>query len=83
MDLKIVRNITLMLCMCWAASACERYRYPCQDPDNWETKECKKPYCTATGTCPDQLMKPEETNEPTKADKPIPCTNAGTARCGN
>ena len=25
--------------------ACEEnYRYPCQDPENWEQKQCKKPY---------------------------------------
>jgi hypothetical protein len=27
------------------------YRYPCQDPANWETKECKPPVCLATQTC--------------------------------
>jgi hypothetical protein len=38
--------------------ACEeRYRYPCQDPDNWELKQCKKPYCVANGTCPEDLLK--------------------------
>ena len=33
----------------------EGYRYPCQDPDNWEKKECKKPFCSANGTCPEDL----------------------------
>jgi hypothetical protein len=38
-------------------SACEdRYRYPCQDPENWELDECKPPICTASGTCPEQLV---------------------------
>ena len=31
------------------------YRYPCQDPTNWELAECKPPICTATGTCPEDL----------------------------
>ena len=36
--------------------ACEeRYRYPCQEPENWEQKLCKKPYCSANGTCPEDL----------------------------
>jgi hypothetical protein len=30
----------------------ERYRYPCQDPVNWEKDECKPPLCEASGTCP-------------------------------
>lgn len=37
----------------------DHFRYPCQDPKNWEAAECKAPICTATGTCPEQLVKPE------------------------
>ncbi len=37
------------------AGCSEGYRYPCQDPDNWEKKECKKPWCSANGTCPEDL----------------------------
>jgi predicted small lipoprotein YifL len=33
------------------------YRYPCQDPKNWETPECKPPICTASQTCPVDLVK--------------------------
>ena len=41
-------------------SACEdRFRYPCQNPQNWENAECKPPICVATSTCPEQLIKPE------------------------
>ncbi len=38
------------------------YRYPCQDPDNWESKECKPPVCKVSGTCPDVIIgvDPEE-----------------------
>ena len=38
----------------------DRFRYSCQDPQNWSNPECKPPICTATGTCPDQLVKPEQ-----------------------
>lgn len=27
------------------------YRYPCQDPANWEAAECNPPICEASGTC--------------------------------
>jgi hypothetical protein len=37
----------------------DRFRYPCQDPQNWQNTECKPPICTATGTCPEQLTKSE------------------------
>jgi hypothetical protein len=36
--------------------ACQEiYRYPCQDPDNWDKQMCNKPYCSANGTCPEDL----------------------------
>ena len=40
------------------------YRYPCQNPVNWENAECKPPICTANGACPEDLakMKKEPTN---------------------
>jgi hypothetical protein len=40
----------------------ERYRYPCQDPDNWDEKYCQKPYCSANGTCPEDLTNYEKKN---------------------
>ncbi len=64
MDSKIVRNIMSMLFMCLVLSACEdRFRYPCQDPANWEAKECKPPICTATGTCPNDVTQPEKVSK--------------------
>jgi len=42
-------------CVALLAACDERYRYPCQDPENWESKMCKKPYCSANGTCPEDL----------------------------
>jgi hypothetical protein len=40
----------------------ERYRYPCQDPENWDKQECKKPWCSANGTCPEDLTHYEKKN---------------------
>jgi hypothetical protein len=81
-----LRWLCLILALAWF-SGCDQYRYPCQNPDNWEKKECKRPYCSSTGTCPDQLVKPEdakvESNEPAKADTTVPCVVTGTARCSN
>ena len=40
-------------------SACNlegRFRYPCQDPANWEKDECKPPICTVNGACPEDLV---------------------------
>ena len=57
-DRKMFRWLALLLFMplLLAIFGGDRFRYPCQDPDNWDLKECKKPTCTATGTCPDQIF---------------------------
>jgi len=51
----------------------ERYRYPCQDPSNWNSQECQKPQCSANGTCPEDLSHYEKNNQqpstPVKAEK--------------
>lgn len=31
------------------------YRYPCQDPRNWETPECTPPICTQLRMCSSDL----------------------------
>jgi len=38
--------------------ACEdRYRYPCQNPDNFGKAECNPPACEADGTCTHLLLR--------------------------
>ena len=32
------------------------YRYPCQDPNNWESKECNPPICKVNGACTEDLL---------------------------
>jgi hypothetical protein len=42
-----------------AAGCQERYRYPCQDPDNWEKAICQKPLCEVHRQCPELIFKEE------------------------
>lgn len=52
-------------------TGCEdRYRYPCQDPENWDKQECKKPYCTASQTCPDDIFKEDIKPKQSTPEKP-------------
>lgn len=37
----------------------DQYRYPCQNPSNWNEAFCKRPVCSSSYTCPDQLASPE------------------------
>ena len=42
----------------------DRFRYPCQDPDNWMNKECQKPICEVNQTCPDHIFADQKRMEP-------------------
>lgn len=47
----------LCLCLVLLLSGCEdRFRYTCQDPKNWDSQECKKPYCEVSQTCPEHVF---------------------------
>lgn len=36
----------------------EKYRYKCQNPDQFHAPECQKPRCLFTQTCPEYLVAP-------------------------
>ena len=40
-----------------AAFGGDRFRYPCQDPHNWDKDICKVPLCDVTRTCPEHVFK--------------------------
>jgi hypothetical protein len=49
--------VILALPALFAAGCQERYRYPCQDPKNWEKEMCQKPVCEVHRQCPDLIFK--------------------------
>jgi len=63
-------------------TGCEdKYRYFCQNPDNFHAEQCQKPRCQFTQTCPEYLVAPilekqiERTADKT-ADTSPPSTKA-------
>ena len=44
----------LMLTGCFE----DRYRYFCQNPDNFTAEQCQKPKCLFTQQCPEYLVAP-------------------------
>ena len=58
-DLKMVRWLLILLVLPLGLSMCseERFRYPCQDPANWDKAICQKPQCDVTRTCPEHVFK--------------------------
>lgn len=35
----------------------ERFRYPCQNPENWDKDICKMPSCDVRRECPEHIFK--------------------------
>ena len=48
--------LALSLTACSNPEVLNRYRYPCQDPVNWEKAECNPPVCEASLTCTKDLL---------------------------
>ena len=58
-DKKLVKWLLLLLLLPLALAyfSGDRYRYPCQDPNNWDKDFCKLPKCDVTRTCPEHIFK--------------------------
>jgi len=69
-----------LLCLVGFLTSCQdRFRYPCQDPVNWDSAQCQKPECEATRTCPDLIIKSEKRmSKP--ADKPAQIEKKGDCK---
>lgn len=65
------KSLLLLLMPAFLLAGCDsRYRYPCQDPDNWDQQICKKPWCSADGTCPEDLQHYEKKTDGTPFSAP-------------
>jgi len=49
--------VILFIPLTLAFFAGDRFRYPCQDPKNWDKEICQKPLCDVTRTCPEHIFK--------------------------
>lgn len=50
-----MKRLALLLSLL-LVSCDDRYRYKCQDPDNWGKPECEPPTCEADGSCTKYLI---------------------------
>jgi hypothetical protein len=72
-----MKHIALILAVLALVGCEDRYRYPCQNPDNFHKPDCQKPKCLFTQQCPEYLVAPilekqiDQTKPPadTKADR--------------
>lgn len=76
MRLIIAPIITIITIICFSITlgGCEyRYRYPCQDPNNWNKLECNNEICEADGSCTKNTLGPNlNTNIKEQIDEESP-----------
>ena len=58
-DVKLFRWLAILIAvpLALAVFGGDRFRYPCQDPANWDKPLCQKPACDVTRTCPEHVFK--------------------------
>ena len=49
--------VVLLLPLSLAFCGGDHFRYPCQNPANWDKDMCKPPLCDVTRTCPEHIFK--------------------------
>ena len=88
-DKKLARYLVLLLLLPLVLAYCsgDRFRYPCQDPTNWDKDFCKVPICDVTRTCPEHIFKGQRdprlgppADKPAEMPKPLTPTPSG-ANC--
>lgn len=74
-DRKLAKWLILLLAFPLGLAMCseETYRYPCQNPANWDKDICKMPLCDVNRTCPEHIFKGQRDPRlgPPKDDKTI------------
>ena len=58
-DLKLFKWVVFLLALPLglAIFGGDSFRYPCQNPENWDKDICKMPLCDVTRTCPEHIFK--------------------------
>jgi len=54
-----MKRFSLVLISILALASCGyqgKYRYSCQDPENWGKTECEPPLCEVDGNCTETLL---------------------------
>lgn len=74
------KRLLFLSLVCLTLTGCGyqgQYRYPCQNPANWEKAECKPPICQVAGTCPEDIVGEDIVNPPKDSTTTTDGTNNG------
>lgn len=71
----MIRRAAVAAVLVLVASGCGydgKYRYECQDPENWENEECNPPVCLVDGMCTETLIGFDPKNPPSETSETVP-----------
>jgi len=71
---------SLFVPMFFLMGCTERFRYVCQDPDNWNKDFCQRPVCELNRECPDMIFAPGHGPIPKNAPPPTKYTKKGDCK---
>ena len=87
-DKKLIKWLLIILVLPLGMATCsnggDHFRYPCQNPANWDKDICKMPLCDVTRTCPEHIFKGQRDprlGAPTENVKPATPAPATGATC--
>lgn len=89
-DRSLLKYLLLLLLLPLALayfSEGDRYRYPCQNPANWDKEICKMPLCDVNRTCPEHIFKGQRDprlgppDAPAKNNTPAPTSTSSGVTC--
>jgi len=85
-DLKLVKWVVLLLVAVPVVVlyfSHDTFRYPCQNPANWDSPQCQKPLCDVTRTCPEHVFKGQrDPRLGPPADVQVQLPQKGAVGCG-
>ena len=61
-------GLLMVLLSACSPDSFNRYRYSCQDPENWKLAECNPPECEASGLCTKDLLPKQLTTDGTTVE---------------
>lgn len=85
--MKTLPAILLVSAAMLVTGCSDTYRYPCQDPANFEKKECQRPLCEVDGMCSEDLVghkiftDVEDNKTDNNGEEPVVSENAEHCKC--
>lgn len=76
-----MKKILIMLPFVMLAGCDQYYRYPCQNPENWNSPSCHKPECEINRQCPEHIFGENVPEDPRLQLQSVPSNPKSKGGC--